>query len=116
MVDRPGRWVLAGLLSLIAPGLGQIYNGEWAKALVLLAVAVPLVILFVILLFTPHFYLALPLAVLFTVVIWAYAFIDAIRGTTSAPTPSRGTPTSSWGTTATTAMTAGSGVRWSNRW
>jgi signal peptidase I len=78
MVDRPRRWPLAGFLSFIAPGLGQIYNGEWAKALVLLAVYIPFGIFLGILLFTPWFPLALPLALLFVLAFWVYATVDAI--------------------------------------
>ena len=36
-VIKPRKWWLAGLLSLIAPGLGQIYNGQIKKAILLLA-------------------------------------------------------------------------------
>jgi len=78
MVDRPRRWLLAGFLSFVAPGLGQVYNGEWAKALVLLAVSIPFGIFIGILLFTPYFHVALPLGLLLAFAGWVYAIVDAI--------------------------------------
>lgn len=35
MADRPRKWWLAVLLSLVTTGLGQLYNGQWRKALAL---------------------------------------------------------------------------------
>lgn len=35
MADRPRKWWLAVLLSLGTTGLGQLYNGQWRKALAL---------------------------------------------------------------------------------
>jgi len=34
LASTPHKWWLAGLLSLITPGLGQIYNGQIYKAIV----------------------------------------------------------------------------------
>lgn len=37
MNEKPGRWWIAGLFSLIWPGLGQVYNGQGRKGLLILA-------------------------------------------------------------------------------
>ena len=79
MTDRPRKPALAAFLTLLAPGLGQIYNGEWAKALVLLSVTIPLVIACVLLLFSPWFHFVLPLAIVAGLGLWVYAMYDALR-------------------------------------
>ena len=79
MTDRPRKPALAAFLTLLAPGLGQIYNGEWAKALVLLSVTIPLVIAVVLLLFSPWFHFVLPLAIVAGQGLWAYAMFDAVK-------------------------------------
>jgi len=79
MPDRPRHPGLAAFLTLLAPGLGQIYNGEWAKAIVLLAVTIPLGIVFVLLLFSPWFQIVLPLAIVAGLVLWVYAMVDAMK-------------------------------------
>ncbi len=38
MNNKPRKWWIAGLLSLIEPGLGQIYNGQARKGLIFLAI------------------------------------------------------------------------------
>jgi len=48
MVNRARKWWLAGLLSLLEPGLGQLYNGQGRKGIILLVF--PLI-------FWPLFYL-----------------------------------------------------------
>ena len=32
-ISKPRRWWLAGLLSFLVPGLGQVYNGQETKGL-----------------------------------------------------------------------------------
>ena len=34
---KPRKWFIAGLLSLIEPGLGQIYNGQGRKGILFLS-------------------------------------------------------------------------------
>ncbi len=43
MNNKPRKWWIAGLLSLLEPGLGQIYNGQARKGLIILAL--PLLLL-----------------------------------------------------------------------
>jgi signal peptidase I len=37
MTNKPRKWWIAGLLSVIAPGVGQIYNGQARKGAIILA-------------------------------------------------------------------------------
>jgi len=47
MENTPRKWWLAGLLSLIEPGLGQIYNGQARKGFVFLALPLLLLLVFI---------------------------------------------------------------------
>jgi signal peptidase I len=78
--DRPRNAVLAGFLSLLAPGLGQVYNGEARKAIVLTVAAALLTFVGVGLVFSPWFHLAAPFAVLVGSGLWVYAIADAAIG------------------------------------
>lgn len=40
MSNKPRKWWIAGLMSLFEPGLGQIYNGQFRKGVVFLALPI----------------------------------------------------------------------------
>lgn len=83
MVNKKSE-ALALILSLIIPGLGQIYNGRIAKGLMLLVAGIVLVALSFIVLFLPFgfggvlwFLFLLPFFLCF--VVWIYAMYDAFK-------------------------------------
>jgi signal peptidase I len=78
MTNKPRKWWIAGLLSLINPGLGQIYNGQGRKGVIILALS--FLSLPVIMLCLDHGNVVLCL-VLFAVLglsYYCYAIADAI--------------------------------------
>lgn len=79
----PRRPVLAALLSIALPGLGQLYNGQFNKAIwifLLFAItAVPLVLLIALLLPAALTAPLLVLATLLTIGIWIFSIVDAWR-------------------------------------
>jgi signal peptidase I len=78
LADRPRQPYLAGFLSFVATGLGQVYNGEWRKALVLNAIGIAVGFLLVGLLFTPIFHLVLLFGAPFGLGLWIYGILDAV--------------------------------------
>ncbi|MEM7255847.1 MAG: signal peptidase I [Pseudomonadota bacterium] len=81
--NSPRKPHFAALLSLALPGLGQLYNGEFNKAIWLFLIfsitGIPLIIIIALLL--PAM-LTLPLVVLSTLLtlgVWAYAIVDGWR-------------------------------------
>ena len=78
--DRPRNEALAALLSLLALGLGQVYNGEVRKAVLLNLAALVTFLVVLGLLFSPAFALVMPVAVVVGGGLWVFAFVDAILG------------------------------------
>jgi signal peptidase I len=84
MNEKPRRWWVSLLLSLLLPGLGQIYNGQAVKGFIFLFIIeifIPL-IFFQILAFHPSnlpiltFFL---LTILISVVFYIAVIVDAVR-------------------------------------
>ena len=80
MTDRPRMWQFAAFLTLVAAGLGQVYNGEGRKGALLLVAFIPLVGLIGLLVLSPFFAFATPVAVVLGVGFLGYALADAIAG------------------------------------
>ncbi len=79
MINKPRKWWIAALLSLICPGVGHIYNGEVRKALIILALPFfmyPAMILCLNNLFIIYF---LILFVVGAIAFYACIITDAIR-------------------------------------
>ncbi len=84
--NSPRKPLFAALMSAALPGLGQLYNGEFNKAiwvfLLFSLAAVPLIVIIALLLPSA---LTLPLVVIataFTIGIWIYSIINAWRNAT----------------------------------
>ncbi len=80
MTDRPRRVALAVLLSLFGVGIGQVYNGEARKALVLNAFLLVLFVAGLLLIQSSAFLLALFLVLVGSVGSYLFALIDAVLG------------------------------------
>ena len=80
MADRPRNEALAALLTLLGLGVGQVYNGEWRKAIVLNGIAVALFILVLLLVQSPAFALVLPVALVGGIGLLVFALVDAVLG------------------------------------
>lgn len=76
--DRVRRWpFLAGTLSLLAPGLGQLYNGQWVKAATFY-LATSLVVLLWLRGVTGRFFWGLLLSAAAVLALQTWAIVDAI--------------------------------------
>jgi signal peptidase I len=80
MADRPRNQALAAFLTLAALGVGQVYNGEWRKAVVLNGIGLALFILVLVLVQSPAFALVLPVALIGGVGLLVFALVDAVLG------------------------------------
>jgi signal peptidase I len=70
-MNKPRKWWLAGLLSLIRPGLGQMYNGQMNKAIVIIL----LEYCYIALLYSVAFYRLSAVTIIALVVIGVACFI-----------------------------------------
>jgi len=81
----PNRW-LAALLSLLWPGLGQMYGGRWGKGLLMFfGQAANLVLLFA------------TVGLLSVPALWLWGIIDAYAGAARAPAAASRRPAASGG-------------------
>lgn len=82
MQDKPRKWWISGLFSLIWPGLGQLYNGQVRKGVVLLMLGffmIPLLSLGILSKYPPAAPLqAMALMIALSAVLILYAVSDAI--------------------------------------
>jgi signal peptidase I len=79
MENRPRKRWIAGLLSLVQPGLGQIYNGQLRKAIVIYALALLLVPIMILSLNARLVRVCLSALVIMAVTYYLLAVMDAIR-------------------------------------
>lgn len=83
MENKPRKWWISGLLSLLNPGLGQIYNGQARKAIFLLVIGnlmLPLLFLQTLKVYSADLpLLILLLAILISLGFYAGVITDAIR-------------------------------------
>jgi signal peptidase I len=81
--SKPRKPLLAALMSAILPGLGQLYNGDWHKALWLLLgfalLTVPAIAVVALYLPPSWTLTALVLGLLLLVIVWLYGVINAFR-------------------------------------
>ncbi|HEY3216689.1 MAG TPA: signal peptidase I [Candidatus Eisenbacteria bacterium] len=78
VVARPRKWWLAGFLSSAAPGLGQLYNGQWHKTMLLWAAAVVAPVLIAPLLTTDRFLTFMVLFMAMGAAVGVGVIVDAI--------------------------------------
>jgi signal peptidase I len=76
--NKPRRWWTAGLLSLIRPGLGQIYNGQARKGLTLLLLSPLLVLVASLVLDADNVVLAFMFIIAIGICWYVYAIFDAV--------------------------------------
>ncbi|OPY72582.1 MAG: Signal peptidase I P [Syntrophorhabdus sp. PtaU1.Bin058] len=79
MENRPRKRWIAGLLSLVQPGLGQIYNGQLRKAIVIYILPLLLIPIMILCLNVRLVKVCLPALVILAVTYYLWAIIDAIR-------------------------------------
>ncbi|MEN9424288.1 MAG: signal peptidase, partial [Pseudomonadota bacterium] len=80
---KPRKPLLAALMSAILPGLGQLYNGDWRKALWLLLsfalLTVPAIAVGALYLPISWTFPALISGLLLLVILWLYGVTNAFR-------------------------------------
>ncbi|OQX04518.1 MAG: signal peptidase I [Thiothrix lacustris] len=80
---KPRKPLLAALMSAILPGLGQLYNGDWRKALWLLLsfalLTVPAIAVVALYLPMSWTFPALVIGLLLLIIIWLYGVTNAFR-------------------------------------
>lgn len=79
MDNKPRKRWVAGLLSLIQPGLGQIYNGQLPKAIIIYALSLVLIPGIIICLNTMFIRVFLIVLVVLVPTYYLWAIIDAIK-------------------------------------
>jgi len=95
MKGRKNRW-LAALLSLLWPGLGQMYGGRWGKGLLMFfGQAANLVLLFA------------TVGLLSVPALWLWGIIDAYAGAARAPAAASRRPAAPGGSQGVTDGTRG---------
>ena len=77
-MNKPRKWWLAGLLSLLEPGLGQIYNGQGRKGLSILLLKFLLLPAMILGLNSDNIKLLLIFFVIVAVVYYLFAVVDAV--------------------------------------
>ena len=77
IADRPRKWWLAVLLSLAMPGLGQLYNGQWRKAVVITVARAAALFLVLPLVLGDHFLVWMVLFVTVQAALFLWAAVDA---------------------------------------
>lgn len=78
MNNKPRKWWVAGLLSLIEPGLGQIYNGQARKGFIFLAIPLLLFPSIILCVLIDKILLFLILFIIFAVAYYIIVAADAI--------------------------------------
>ncbi len=79
MDNKPRKRWVAGLLSLIQPGLGQIYNGQLPKAIIIYALSLVLIPGIILCLNTTFIRVFLIMLVVLVPTYYLWAIIDAIK-------------------------------------
>lgn len=79
MNNKPRKWWLAGLLSLIEPGLGQIYNGQARKGILFILAQLLLIPLLMLSLNSGYVLMYLSIMMILTVAYYVVVVGDAIR-------------------------------------
>jgi signal peptidase I len=75
---KPRKWWIAGLLSLLEPGLGQIYNGQARKGIIFILLQLLLIPFLLLSLNSPYVLIFLGLMVLLTLVYYIIVVGDAV--------------------------------------
>ena len=78
MNNKPRKWWIAGLLTIAEPGLGQIYNGQGLKGLVILALPLLFIPGLMLGLHVGNILMLLGVLVALTVVLYVASFTDAV--------------------------------------
>lgn len=78
MNNKPRKWWLAGLLSLLVPGLGQIYNGQARKGIVFILLQLLLMPVLMLSLNSNYVLICLSGIVLFSVLFYLIVVGDAV--------------------------------------
>ena len=78
MTNKPRKWWIAGLLSLIEPGLGQIYNGQARKGITILVLCLLLSPLMLLCLHAGNIVFTFLFLIIVTIGYYACAIVDAI--------------------------------------
>lgn len=76
--NRPRRWWIAGLLGIASLGLGQLYNGQPRKIVLLLALAIVVLGAYAALANTERFMVAMVATVAAALIVWLGSLIDAV--------------------------------------
>lgn len=80
MENKPRKWWLAGLLSLVEPGLGQVYNGQFRKGVLFFLLPLVLLPCYVLCLNSRHLLVYLAAYLLLALFYYLYVVGDAIVG------------------------------------
>ena len=79
MDNKPRKWLVAGLLSLMVPGLGQIYNGQARKGIFFLFLPLFYLPLIVFLLYSDKVLFILVISALLSAIFYILVIGDSIR-------------------------------------
>ena len=79
MVNKPRKLWMAGILSIIQPGLGHVYNGEIRKSLIIYLLPFLLLPLLIFGLYTRFAIYYLALFTLLIIVYYVLVIFDAVR-------------------------------------
>ena len=78
MTSKPRKWWIAGLLTLVEPGLGQVYNGQGLKGALILALPILIIPGLILSLDTGNMLSFVGGFVLLTMVLYVASFADAV--------------------------------------
>lgn len=79
MDKKPRKWWVAGLLSLVEPGLGQIYNGQARKGIIIILLQLLLIPLLMLSLNSSYVLIYLGVMVFATLVYYIIVVRDAVK-------------------------------------
>jgi signal peptidase I len=79
MDNKPRKWWVAGLLSLFEPGLGQIYNGQARKGIIIILLQLLLVPLLMLSLNSSYVFIYLGVMIFATLVYYIIVVSDAVN-------------------------------------
>lgn len=78
MNNKPRKWWIAGLLSLLEPGLGQIYNGQARKGIIFILLQVMLIPLLMLSLNSSYVLIYLSVIVVLTLIYYILVFTETV--------------------------------------
>ncbi len=78
MDNKPRKWWIAGLLSLLEPGLGQIYNGQARKGIIIFLLPFLLIPILMLCLNSSYVLIYIGIIVLFTISYYIMVVADAV--------------------------------------